>query len=82
MSIHLLSLMLISGFDWNSLPAGAKVVDVGGGIGSTTLILAQSVPKLQYVVQDRPLVIEDAKAVSLTAFLPLIFLTSPQESLH
>jgi hypothetical protein len=30
------------GFDWLSLPRGSTIVDVGGGIGSTTMILAKA----------------------------------------
>lgn len=30
------------GFDWLSLPRGSTIVDVGGGIGSTTMILARA----------------------------------------
>lgn len=33
----------LSGFDWYSLPKGSTIVDVGGGIGSTTMILACAV---------------------------------------
>lgn len=30
------------GFDWLSLPRGSTIVDVGGGIGSTTMTLARA----------------------------------------
>uniref|UniRef100_A0A8H8CE44 O-methyltransferase C-terminal domain-containing protein n=1 Tax=Psilocybe cubensis TaxID=181762 RepID=A0A8H8CE44_PSICU len=30
----------LNGFDWSSLPRGSVVVDVGGGIGSTSMLLA------------------------------------------
>ncbi|KAG8221633.1 hypothetical protein J3R82DRAFT_1911 [Butyriboletus roseoflavus] len=33
---------ILSGFDWYSLPKGSTIVDVGGGIGSTTMILARA----------------------------------------
>ncbi|KAJ3514444.1 hypothetical protein NLJ89_g2376 [Agrocybe chaxingu] len=49
--------LVLSTFDWASLKKGDLVVDVGGGIGSCTLPLAQSFPHLRYVVQDRPPVI-------------------------
>lgn len=42
-------------YDWKSLKKGDLVVDVGGGIGSTTLRLAQAFPELRFVVQDREL---------------------------
>lgn len=41
------------------------VVDVGGGIGSTSAVLAEKFLDLNIVVQDRPLVIEDAKKVGI-----------------
>ncbi len=40
-------------FPFPDLEEGALVVDVGGGIGSTTLRLAQRFPKLRFVIQDR-----------------------------
>jgi len=41
----------LSGFDWYSLPKGSTIVDVGGGIGSTTMILARAlnVPRTDLV---------------------------------
>lgn len=41
----------LSGFDWYSLPKGSTIVDVGGGIGSTTMILARAlnVPRADLV---------------------------------
>ncbi|KIK97901.1 hypothetical protein PAXRUDRAFT_9890 [Paxillus rubicundulus Ve08.2h10] len=33
---------ILSGFDWNSLLKGSTIVDVGGGIGSTTMFLARA----------------------------------------
>jgi hypothetical protein len=41
------------GFDWAALPANARVVDIGGGIGSHTIRLAHAFPHLRFVVQDR-----------------------------
>lgn len=40
------------GFDWNALPEGSLVVDVGGGVGSQTLTLAKKFPHLNFVIQD------------------------------
>ncbi|TEB29709.1 hypothetical protein FA13DRAFT_1755487 [Coprinellus micaceus] len=50
---------VLSGFDWASLPRGSIIVDVGGGIGSTSMLLAAafSPPNedlgLKFIVQDR-----------------------------
>ena len=42
-----------------------RYVDVGGGIGSTAMLLAHTFPHLRFVVQDRPQVAEHGVAVSL-----------------
>lgn len=52
-----------SGFNWESLPKGALVVDVGGGVGVVTSFLANALPDLNFVIQDRPAVIEDGLKV-------------------
>ncbi|KAJ7829596.1 O-methyltransferase [Mycena olivaceomarginata] len=52
---------VLNGFKWHDLPQESLVVDLGGGIGSTTLIIAKAVPHLNFVVQDRPTVIKDAE---------------------
>lgn len=44
---------ILQAFDWSSLPKGATVVDVGGGVGSVAHALAEKFPDLHYVVQDR-----------------------------
>ncbi|KAF7368821.1 O-methyltransferase [Mycena venus] len=58
---------VLHGFDWASLPRGSTVVDVGGGIGSTTMLLASAFAEedsdacsggLRFVIQDRPVVVE------------------------
>jgi MinD-like ATPase involved in chromosome partitioning or flagellar assembly len=53
----------VEGFDWKSLKEDALIVDVGGGIGSSTLQLIKAYPHLRYVVQDRAKVITDAARV-------------------
>ncbi|KZT70696.1 hypothetical protein DAEQUDRAFT_183861 [Daedalea quercina L-15889] len=45
---------IIGGFPWHSLPQDSVVVDVGGGIGSTSMLLAHAFPHLRFLVQDRP----------------------------
>ncbi|KAL8980683.1 MAG: hypothetical protein Q9205_004301 [Flavoplaca limonia] len=53
---------LIEGYDWISMDRpGAVVVDVGGGHGSVSQALARSTKHIQYVVQDLPSTIEQAK---------------------
>ncbi|KAJ8597167.1 S-adenosyl-L-methionine-dependent methyltransferase, partial [Rhizopogon salebrosus TDB-379] len=51
---------ILSGFDWLSLPRGSTIVDVGGGIGSTTMLLARAEDydmQFRFIVQDRPVVV-------------------------
>ena len=40
-------------FPFPELAEDALIVDVGGGIGSTTLRLAERFPKLRFIIQDR-----------------------------
>ncbi|KAF7449975.1 Sterigmatocystin 8-O-methyltransferase [Pyrenophora tritici-repentis] len=53
----------IKAYDWASL-GKATVVDVGGSHGLVSIALAKEFPDLQFVVQDLPKVIEDAKTKS------------------
>lgn len=46
------------GFDWGSLPEGSLIVDVGGGIGSTSMSIAKAFPHLRFCIQDRPKTVE------------------------
>ncbi|KAJ6558826.1 S-adenosyl-L-methionine-dependent methyltransferase [Mycena vulgaris] len=52
---------ILDAFPWASLPKGAVVVDVGGGIGSAALLLAQKHPHLRVIVQDLPEVAANAQ---------------------
>ncbi|KAJ7691351.1 O-methyltransferase [Mycena rosella] len=52
---------ILKGFKWADLPADSVVVDLGGGVGSTTLVIANAAQQVRLVVQDRASVIEDAK---------------------
>jgi hypothetical protein len=49
------------------LPAGSPIVDVGGGIGSTYMQLAEAFGHLKYVMQDR------ASIVDKVCFLSFLF---------
>ncbi len=40
-------------FPWDKLPADSVIVDVGGGIGSVSVQLAEAYPHLRFIVQDR-----------------------------
>ncbi|KAL1747190.1 ich1-like protein [Schizophyllum fasciatum] len=56
---------VLQAFDWNLLDPGSLVVDVGGGIGSTTDTLVTASENcgwgLRFVLQDREVVIERAE---------------------
>jgi hypothetical protein len=51
-------------YDWKSLPEGSVVVDVGGGIGTVTKVLAKAHPHLKFIIQDQHKVVEDGLKVS------------------
>ncbi|EKM53055.1 uncharacterized protein PHACADRAFT_210782 [Phanerochaete carnosa HHB-10118-sp] len=51
---------ILEGFDWRSLKQDAVVVDVGGGVGSQSMRLAQNFSHLRFVVQDREQIVKDA----------------------
>ncbi|KAJ7346168.1 O-methyltransferase [Mycena albidolilacea] len=53
---------IFRGFKWESLPAGSVIVDVGGGLGASSLSIAKRYPALKIVNQDRGPVIEQSKA--------------------
>lgn len=46
------------------LREGSLIVDVGGGIGSTSMTLAKAFPHLRFCIQDRPKTVELGIAVS------------------
>ncbi|KAG7451652.1 S-adenosyl-L-methionine-dependent methyltransferase [Guyanagaster necrorhizus] len=52
---------ILNGFDFSSLPDGALVVDVAGGIGSLSLVLAKTFSKLNVVVEERVQLVSDAE---------------------
>ncbi|KZT74280.1 S-adenosyl-L-methionine-dependent methyltransferase [Daedalea quercina L-15889] len=58
----LVSSSIISDYPWAAL-GPAKVVDVGGGVGSMCMELAAKFPQLQFVVEDRKPVIEQGRNV-------------------
>ncbi len=55
----------IIAYDWNTLPQNALVVDVGGGIGSASLVLAKEFSNLRIAIQDRQSAVENGVEVHL-----------------
>jgi len=53
---------IFRGFKWEELSAGSVIVDVGGGLGASSLSIVKKYPKLKIVNQDRGPVIEQSKA--------------------
>jgi AraC-like DNA-binding protein len=51
---------VLKGYDWERLPEGSLVVDIGGGVASQSLTLAKHYPQLRFVIQDRESVSGDA----------------------
>ncbi|EMD39226.1 hypothetical protein CERSUDRAFT_152302 [Gelatoporia subvermispora B] len=54
---------LVAGFEWDALPEGSVVIDVGGGIGAMTKQLSDQHKNLRYIVQDRAATIEGAEKI-------------------
>ncbi|KAL5940519.1 hypothetical protein ACKVV1_008184 [Pyricularia oryzae] len=52
----------VQGFDWASLPNGAKVVDVGGSHGDLAVRVLKSFPHLEFIVQDLPETVTAARS--------------------
>lgn len=53
--------LMLAAYDWDTLPAGSVVVDVGGGVGGATMPLAKHFNSLRFVVQDRAPVIAEGE---------------------
>lgn len=69
------------GFDWHTLPRGSVIVDVGGGIGSTSMLLASAFsshgedsPSLRFIIQDRPIVVEMGEKVGSLFYMSLVLI--------
>ncbi|KAH9888541.1 S-adenosyl-L-methionine-dependent methyltransferase [Cubamyces lactineus] len=51
---------ILQAIPWESLPPGAVLVDVGGGIGTTAMIVAHAHPTIRVVIEDRAPVVDKA----------------------
>ncbi|OJT12731.1 Sterigmatocystin 8-O-methyltransferase [Trametes pubescens] len=63
---------VLFGFPWADLPPDSVLVDVGGGIGSTSLTVAEAHPHIKVVVEDRPQVVELAPSSWGPTYAPLL----------
>ena len=52
---------LVRGYDWSQF-LGGTVVDIGGGLGSVSQALAVAYSSIQFIVQDLPDTIQQAKS--------------------
>ncbi|KAF5309920.1 hypothetical protein D9619_010605 [Psilocybe cf. subviscida] len=81
---------VLNGFDWAALPIGSIVVDVGGGIGSTSMLLAtafsstetEEPPRLKFIIQDRPVVCEMGEKVAWKEKYPKLLESTAQFQAH
>ncbi|KAI0628454.1 S-adenosyl-L-methionine-dependent methyltransferase [Trametes polyzona] len=62
---------ILFGFPWSELPQDSVLVDVGGGIGSASLTVAQAHAHVNVVVEDRPQVVEVARSSWGPAYAPI-----------
>jgi len=69
---HDLTFETLAGYDWGRLPESSLVVDVGGGLGSQSLLLAKHHSQLRFVVQDREAVVRDAVEVCVLYFMQAV----------
>ena len=63
LAYHHVIFKISAGYTWGQLPEGSLIVDVGGGLGSKSLVLAKHHPQLRIIVQDRGAVVQDAVKV-------------------
>ncbi|CDO77626.1 hypothetical protein BN946_scf184946.g19 [Trametes cinnabarina] len=57
---------IVDAFPWKDLADDSIVIDVRGGVGSTSIVLAQAYPDLCFVVEDRPHAVQIAPTVCAT----------------
>lgn len=65
----------VVGFDWKALKEDSLVVDIGGGVGSASMLLNKAHPHLKFAVLDRPAVIPDGENVSERKLFTAFFFT-------
>ncbi|EJF57429.1 S-adenosyl-L-methionine-dependent methyltransferase [Dichomitus squalens LYAD-421 SS1] len=53
---------ILQGFSWEDLPQGSVLIDVGGGIGAQSILVAQAHPHIHVVVEDREQVVSTAQS--------------------
>ncbi|KAG7448370.1 uncharacterized protein BT62DRAFT_1073955 [Guyanagaster necrorhizus] len=56
---------ILKGFDWGYLPNDSIVVDVGGGIGVSSITLVKAHRHIRCIIQDMPSVVAQGKKVDI-----------------
>jgi hypothetical protein len=51
-------------FPWDNLPKDSVIIDVAGGVGSASLILARAHPHLRFVIEDQAQVVSHVNQVN------------------
>lgn len=54
---------LYAAYDWKSVPERGVIVDVGCGLGHVSLDIASVRPDLSFILEDRPVVLQDTEKV-------------------
>ncbi|KAI0644810.1 S-adenosyl-L-methionine-dependent methyltransferase [Trametes meyenii] len=62
---------ILHSFPWAELTPDSLLVDVGGGIGTTSLVVAQTHAHIKVLVEDRPQVVEPAPLTWGPKYAPL-----------
>ncbi|KZV63584.1 S-adenosyl-L-methionine-dependent methyltransferase [Peniophora sp. CONT] len=69
--------IFLNGYEWGLLDDDSVVVDVGGSVGSVSLIVYKEHPNLKFVVQDlESVVTKDAPKASANGYIAIDFLES------
>lgn len=56
-------------FPWDKLAPGSLLVDVGGGIGSASMLVAKAHPHIRIIVEDRLPVVDSAHTVCIDSII-------------
>ncbi|KAH9888543.1 S-adenosyl-L-methionine-dependent methyltransferase [Cubamyces lactineus] len=63
---------VLDAFPWKTLPQDAVLVDVGGGVGSTSVAIAQAYSHIHVVIEDREQVVASARDAWGPEYHPLL----------
>ena len=74
-------LTVCKALEWGSLSEGSKVVDAGGGVGTSSLRIARAFSNVKCIIQDFPEVRGQAKSVRYFPFFIYLYITSVSDIL-